>query len=99
MLLLNAIRKSLRAPAAFGDGKPLMPSRFRKLAIEPERIQAMQIAFYRARAELGLPPTPDRTIEILVTKTIDLCAAGERDPDRLCEIVVAYFRAEEPGHG
>lgn len=75
-----------------------MPSRFRKLAIEPER-QAMQTAFYRTCAELGLPPTPDRPTEILVTKTIDLCAAGERDPNRLCEIVVAYFRAEEPGHG
>jgi hypothetical protein len=73
-----------------------MPSRFEKLGIEPERVQAMQAAFYKACAELGLSPTPDRLADILVTTIIDLCMAGERDPDRLCEIVVAYFHAAEP---
>jgi hypothetical protein len=73
-----------------------MPSRFQKLAIEPERIQAMRAAFYKACAVLGLSPAPDRLTEILVTKIIDLCLAGECDSDRLSEIVVAYFRAGEP---
>jgi hypothetical protein len=72
-----------------------MPWRFEKLAIEPERIRAMHAVFYKACAELGLSPTPDRITEILVTKIIDLCTAGECDPDRLSEIVVAYFRARE----
>ena len=36
----------------------------------------------------------DRVTAILVTKIIDLCTAGESDPDRLCQLVVAYFRAE-----
>jgi hypothetical protein len=75
----------------------MMPSRFQKLAIEPERIQAMQAAFYKACAVLGLSPAPDRLTEILVTKIVDLCLAGEFDSDRLSEIVVAYFRAGEPG--
>jgi hypothetical protein len=57
----------------------------------------MRAAFNKACAELGLSPTPDRLTEILVTKIIDLCLAGECDSDRLSEIVVAYFRAGEPG--
>jgi hypothetical protein len=73
-----------------------MPSRFEKLAIQPERIRAMQAAYYKACAELGLSPTSDRLTEILVTKIIDLCAAGECDPNLLCETVVAFFRAAEP---
>jgi hypothetical protein len=48
-------------------------------------------------AELGLSPTPDHLTEILMTKIIDLCPAGECDSDRLSEIVVAYFRAGELG--
>jgi hypothetical protein len=31
-----------------------MPSRFQKLAIEPERIRAMRAAFNKARAELAV---------------------------------------------
>jgi hypothetical protein len=72
-----------------------MPSRFQKLAIEPGRIVAMRAAL--ACAELGLSPTSDRLTEILVTKIIDLCLAGECDSDRLSEIVVAYFRAGDLG--
>jgi hypothetical protein len=74
-----------------------MPSRFEKLEIGPERVQVMRNAFYMACAELGLSPTPDRLTDILVTKIIDLCTAGECDPDRLCEVVVTYFRANEAG--
>jgi hypothetical protein len=55
----------------------------------------MKTAFYKACAELGLSPTPDRLTDILVTKIIDLCMAGEHDPDRLSEIVVAYFQVAE----
>jgi hypothetical protein len=73
-----------------------MPWRFDKSAIDPERIGAMQAAYYKACAQLGLSPTSGPITEILVTKIIDLCTAGERDPDHLCERVVAYFRAGTP---
>jgi hypothetical protein len=73
-----------------------MPSRFEKLAIEPERIRVMQAAFYKACAELGLSPTPDRLTGLLVTKIIELCAAGQCDPDRLTETVIASLRATRP---
>jgi hypothetical protein len=75
-----------------------MPWRFDRLAIEPERIGAMQAAYYKACAQLGRSPTSDPTTAILVTKIIDLCTAGECDPDRLCELVVAYFRAHPTVH-
>jgi hypothetical protein len=71
-----------------------MPWRFDKLAIDPERIGAMQAAYYKACAQLGLSPTSDPITEILVTKIIELCTAGECEPDLLCERVVAYFRAD-----
>ena len=71
-----------------------MPWRFDKLAIEPGRIRAMQAAYYKACEQLGLSPVSDPITAILATKIIDLCTAGESDPDRLCESVVAYFRAE-----
>jgi hypothetical protein len=71
-----------------------MPWRFDKLAIDPERIGAMQAAFYKACAELGISPTSDPITEILVTKIVELCTSGECEPDVLCEGVVAFFRAD-----
>jgi hypothetical protein len=71
----------------------LMPWRFDTSAIDPERIRAMQGAYYKACDKLGLAPISDAITEILVTKIIDLCNAGERDPDHLSEAAVAFFRA------
>jgi hypothetical protein len=82
-----------RSMAAFGCRKPLMPSRFEKFGDWTRTHQGNAGCL---GAELGLSPTPDRLTEILITKIIDLCAAGECVPDRLCNIVVANFRAGEP---
>jgi hypothetical protein len=71
-----------------------MPWRFDKLAIEPERIRAMQAAFYKACAELGLSPTSDPVTGVLVAKIVDLCTAGVCDPDHLCKLAVTHFRAD-----
>ena len=71
-----------------------MPWRFDRLAIEPERIRAMQAAYYKACEQLGLSPASDPITANLVIKIIDLCTAGERDPDQLCQLVVTYFRAD-----
>ena len=75
-----------------------MPWRFDRLAIEPERVRAMRGAYYKTCAELRIPPNSDRATEIIVTKIIALCTAGECDPDRLCELTVAYFRAGQAVH-
>jgi hypothetical protein len=87
-----------RVPCVFSSPKTAslsMPWRCERSAIEPICIRATQAAFYKACAQLGRSPTPDHITEILVTKIIDLCTAGGCDPDRLSEIVVAYFRASE----
>jgi hypothetical protein len=75
-----------------------MPWRFDRLAIEPERIQAMQAAYYKACEQLGLPPISDPITAMLVTKIVDLCTAGECDPDRLCQLVVTSFRTDPTVH-
>jgi hypothetical protein len=71
-----------------------MPRRFDNSAIEPERIRTMQAAYYKACAQLGLSPAPDSMTEILVTKIVDLGAAGDVDPDRLCQLALAHFSAD-----
>jgi hypothetical protein len=95
MLLLNTnagLRQQFQNCCASRSEAAPMPW-FDKLAIEPARIRAMQAAYYKACAQLGLSPASDPITEILVTKIIDLGAAGECDPHRLCEIVVSDFRA------
>ncbi len=71
-----------------------MPWRFDRLEIEPARIQAMHRAYERARVELGLADIPDKINEILVTKIVEL-GKTESDADRICERVLAYYRAFE----
>jgi hypothetical protein len=74
--------------------KAMRPSRFQKF--EPERHPGPAGCLLKGVCGAGLLPTPDPLTEILVTKIIDLCLAGECDSDRLCESVLAYFRAGEP---
>jgi hypothetical protein len=69
-----------------------MPWRFDKLGIEPARIGAMHAAYEKACTSLGLSLVPDRINEILVTKIVEL-SQTERDADRLCEKVLAYYHA------
>ena len=65
-----------------------MPWRFDQLGIEPAQIGAMHAAYEKACTSLG----PDRINEILVTKIVEL-SQTERDADRLCEKVLAYYHA------
>jgi hypothetical protein len=45
-----------------------------------------------ARVELGLSGIPDKVNEILVTKIVEL-GKTESDADKICERVLAYYRA------
>jgi hypothetical protein len=71
-----------------------MPWRFDQLGIEPARMEAMHRAYDKACASLGLSPVPDRINELLVTKIVEL-SKTEKDPDRLCEKALAYYRRSE----
>jgi hypothetical protein len=58
---------------------PYLPSG----VFEPETVQAMGVAFEKARQKLGLAPTRDAATEMVARTIIDLAVDGERDPERL----------------
>jgi hypothetical protein len=57
---------------------------------QPDQIDAMHRAFKEACARLGLTgSTP--VIELVAVRIVELAYAGEFDPDKLAETVVAQF--------
>jgi hypothetical protein len=59
-------------------------------------MEAMRAAFHRVREVLQLDcDTEDRLAEIVITKIVELAKAGERDPQRLCDAVLAQMGATE----
>lgn len=59
---------------------------------EPEVIQAMGIAFDDACKALKLLDKTDPLTKIVAMKIIELAAAGEHDPVRLCAGVLAIYK-------
>jgi hypothetical protein len=62
-----------------------------KFDLELRRI--MGIAFEMTRATLRTSNQDDLAPEVIATKIIELAKAGERDPERLCDQVLAGLRA------
>jgi hypothetical protein len=58
---------------------------------DPETRRVMGVAFEMARVALG-QDWGDHANEIIARRTIELAKAGERNPDVLCERVLAHFR-------
>jgi hypothetical protein len=73
-----------------------MPSRFNKLALDPERIESMHRAYEKACAALGLAVLPDKINEVLVTKIVELGSTENYSADVLCE-GVGVFPRQQPG--
>ncbi|HEY6381435.1 MAG TPA: hypothetical protein VIY07_06475, partial [Pseudolabrys sp.] len=63
-----------------------------------EVIEAMSVAFEDACRTLGLAQRDDRLRDIVAHKVIELAEAGERDPLRLRDHVLASF-GKEPQNG
>lgn len=59
---------------------------------EPEVIRAMGIAFDNACKSLKLVDKTDPLTKVVAGKIIDLAAAGEHDPVRLCVGVLAIYK-------
>ena len=57
-------------------------------------MHAMGIAFDEARKILGLSDKMDGATRLVADRIIDAAAAGERDPVRLRNAAVNYFRSE-----
>jgi hypothetical protein len=56
----------------------------------------MGLAFELAHVSLRLADRGDLANEVLAQKIIELAKAGERDPERLCDSVLMYYRQPPP---
>ena len=59
---------------------------------DPETTHAMGLAFDEARKILGLSEKLDSATRLVADRIVDAAAAGERDPVRLRDAAVGYFR-------
>jgi hypothetical protein len=61
-------------------------------------MEAMRAAFYRVCGVLELScDREDPLTEVVVTKIVELARAGERDPEKLCNKVLADLETPAPG--
>jgi hypothetical protein len=58
---------------------------------DPETKRLMGVAFQMARAALGATEWGELSNEVIARRIIALAKTGERDPNVLCERVVAHF--------
>jgi hypothetical protein len=61
-------------------------------SFDPETTRAMGIAFDEARKILRLSEKVDGVTRLIADRIVDAAAAGERDPERLRDAAVDYFR-------
>jgi hypothetical protein len=65
-------------------------------AIHPNDLKFMRAAFNKVCERLGLQcRREDRITDVVVDAIIEVAATGERDPDRLCEGVLARLKAPD----
>lgn len=65
----------------------------------PETTRIMGVAFESARASLCLSDAPDRVVEIVARKIIELAKAGVSNPDVLCERALTEIGVAQPPRG
>jgi hypothetical protein len=56
---------------------------------DPETIRVMTAAYESARERLGLVDRSDPLTQLVAKKVIEIAQTGVRDPDQLCERVIA----------
>jgi hypothetical protein len=61
-------------------------------SFDPETTHTMGVAFDEARKILGLSEKLDGMTRLIADRIVDAAAAGERDPARLRDAAVNYFR-------
>ena len=74
---------------------PLTPY-LKGAVFDPKAIEIMDRAFTAVRDSLQLPAGDDPTAELAARKIIDLARAGERDPERLCALVLLDLKIADP---
>ena len=66
------------------------------LAVDPEAVAQLDIAYRAVLGELGLVDREDPATLTVAKRIVDLAAEGERDPDRLTAATVKTFAKREP---
>jgi hypothetical protein len=67
-----------------------------RLAIHPNDLEFMRAAFNKVCDRLELQcRREDRITDVVVDAIIEVAANGERDPERLCEGVLARLKAPD----
>ena len=62
-------------------------------AIDPNDLEFMRAAFNKVCERLGLQcRREDRITDVVVDAIIEVAATGERDPDRVCELVLVHLK-------
>jgi hypothetical protein len=62
-------------------------------AIDPNDLEFMRAAFNKVCHRLGLEcRREDRITDVVVDAIIEIAATGERDPDRVCELVLVHLK-------
>lgn len=64
-------------------------------AFDPAAIRVMGVAFRDACRGLGLVDQADGATELVARKVIEFAERGERDPARLTDAVLDYFKADQ----
>lgn len=67
----------------------------REAAFDPKAIEAMSAAFESACVSLQLLDRDDPLTEIVARKVIEIAGAGERDPERICELVLLGLKESD----
>jgi hypothetical protein len=62
---------------------------------DPQAVSAMSAAYGAACASLGLVDRTDPLNEIVARKVIEIAGTGERDPQRLTDLVLLAFSADK----
>jgi hypothetical protein len=86
--------RSLTETDAMGETMPF--SRYK--TADSGLMEAMRAAFYRVCEVLELSCDRENPLtEVVVTKIVELAKAGERDPEKLCNKVLADLETPAPG--
>jgi hypothetical protein len=81
----SELRATFHIRCVFGFRSHLNGQRF-----DPETIRVMGLAYEMALISLRLSDRGDIANDVVAHRIIELAKAGERDPERLCEVVCRY---------
>jgi len=74
---------------------PLTRNLVKEFVFEPEAIEPMVAAFKAACHSLQLFDQDDLLTQMVARKVVEVAGAGERDPERLCDLVLLALQESD----